>query len=413
MLKKLTSKWILYIPGYLGYFLLNSSMLTMLIYRYDPATVNHENTRLIVPSALVGAALLVSRIGGAVSQPIVGHMSDRLRSIWGRRRPFIGLSTLPLVVCFILLFSPITSYTIFGNFIYLVAMLCLFYLAIASYIVPYVAWLHDLAPTSQERVNLSSLMGLFGLIGNGMGSIGAPWLTQEFGFQGMAITIGCISSLFLLMPLLIKEDYTPSCSSHSPLLSSWKLAWQNFSFRLYILGITLIWIAVSIMISCIPFLSVVLLEKSISFGAVVNGIVLVGSALGFNLVVYLTRPLGKRLVFQISMILSGFGLLTVGILPEVVGTNLLPWLVLLFFISLGLASFFMLPNAMLPDLIIHGQNSKKSNEGEALYFGIRGFFIEMGIGLGSLLAGVMLMLGKTQAQPLGVQLAFPLAGFLP
>jgi glycoside/pentoside/hexuronide:cation symporter, GPH family len=48
---------------------------------------------------------------------------------------------------------------------------------------------------------------------------------------------------------------------------------------------------------------------------------------------------------------------------------------------------------------------------EAAYFGARGLLVEISVGVGSLLAGVLLVLGKTPLQPWGVLLAIALAGF--
>ncbi|MEC8021989.1 MAG: MFS transporter, partial [Pseudomonadota bacterium] len=56
--------------------------------------------------ALVGFVLLAIRLFDAVSDPIIGALSDRTKSPLGRRRPWIALGVPPLIIALYLLFSP-------------------------------------------------------------------------------------------------------------------------------------------------------------------------------------------------------------------------------------------------------------------------------------------------------------------
>ena len=61
---------------------------TFLLYYY--------NQVLGVSGTITGAALALSLVVDAVVDPMAGALSDRLRSRWGRRHPFIALSAIPL-----------------------------------------------------------------------------------------------------------------------------------------------------------------------------------------------------------------------------------------------------------------------------------------------------------------------------
>ncbi|MFM7793743.1 MAG: MFS transporter, partial [Microcystis panniformis] len=123
----------------------------------------------------MGIAIMISRIAGAFVQPVIGYFSDRFWSPWGKRRPFILASLLPLIGGFILLFNPPNNLNQTTYFIYLVTMLWVFYVGMASYHVPYLAWLPTLAKSPEARVKLSTQIGIFGLIGATIGGIIAPW----------------------------------------------------------------------------------------------------------------------------------------------------------------------------------------------------------------------------------------------
>lgn len=405
----LITKWLPYITGFLGLLSINRALLTMLIYRYDPGIPNSSHLPFLVSSIIVGIAMFVSRIVGALTQPVIGYCSDRFQSRWGKRKPFLALAVLPLALSFILLFIPPLDSSSIGNMVYLLLLLCIFYLALAAYQIPYLALLPALAPTVKQRINLASLMAAFGLLGSALGGIGAPWLTQHYGFPGMAMIIGGTSFVTMLMPLIVQEDVKVSKPEYLPFWKSLRSGWQNDSFRIYLMGISSAWITISISSVCATFLAVALLNQDISFGSVVNGLMLVGTVFGFALVVPLARRWGKSNTFQLSMAWLGGGLVAIAIWPFLVGSALPPWLALLALSNLGAASFFILPNAMLPDVIDRDTNQSGIRR-EAIYFGARGLVVEASVGIGSLLAGALLMLGKTPAQPWGVQIAMPVAG---
>lgn len=402
-----TTRWLPYVSGFLGILLINNALLTMLIYRYDPGIPNPDNLPFLVSSAFVGVAIFISRIVGAIAQPILGYASDQLHSPWGQRRPFLAIAILPLVASFLLLFMPPLELPTIGQIAYLISLLCLFYMAFATYQVPFLAWLPRLATTPDQKINLSTWVAAAGLAGSAIGAIGAPWLSQRYGFAGMAWLLAGIAVVTLLMPLTVPETPYPSLTQPPAFWQSWQWSWQNPAFRIYLLGMAAAWIAVSIVSVCPTFLAVALLEQAVSFGGVINAVIFSGTVVGFLPAIYLARRWGKGRTFQRSLLWLGGGLLLMALMPGIVGTHFMPWLVLLLVGNLGAASFFILPNAMLPDVIAQG---KIQDRREAMYFGARGLLVEISIGAGSLLAGALLMLGKTPDQPLGVQLAFPIAG---
>lgn len=407
---QISFKWLSYITGIFGLLSINSAVVTMLIYRYDPEIPNTDNLPFLVPSALVGIAMLIGRLGGSIIQPIIGHISDRFWSRWGRRRPFLAMAIVPMVVSFSLLLTPPLNNSRLENIVYLTVLLCSLSLATAVYQVSYLAWLPSLSQTPEQRVTLSSLMAISGMLGGAIGGIGSPLLVDRYGFSGMAMILGAISSVALAMPLMIQEEtLAPSIIMSPTLKKSLHSALQNRSFKSYIAGFSSAGIAISIVSACPAFLAVALLGKDVSFGAVVNGIILGSGIIGFAVVIPLAKRWGKRRAFQWAMIWLGCGLLIVGILPLLVGQALMPWLLLLLLSNLGSSSFFILPNAMLPDVIDRDERNFGVRR-EAIFFGTRGLLQNMSQGMGVFLAGILLMLGKTPAQPWGVQLAFPVAG---
>lgn len=400
-----------YITGWFGNFVLNNALLVMLIYRYDPGVPNDNNLPIIVPSALVGMAMMVSRIGGAFVQPFVGYLSDRFWSPLGKRRPFLLISLLPLIGGFFFLFNPPTNLNQIASVIYLGIMLWIFYVGMAIYHVPYLAWLPTLAKTPERRVKLSTQIGVFGLVGATIGGIIAPWLTDRYGFTGMGIAISLLGLITLAMPVLEKEEYVPSKGKYPSFKTALSSAFANSSFRTYIFAMIMAWMVISV-ISVIPtFLVIALLKREVSFAAIINT-AMIGSAIaGFAFVIPLSKKYGKKLVFQGSLIWFGIGMIIMALGRFWFQDLLIPWLIIVIIAHFALASFFSLPNAMLSD-IIEEDAEQQGTRREAIFFGTRGLIIQFSQGFASLLTGLILSLGKTPTNPWGVQIAFLFAGLL-
>ncbi|MBL6981920.1 MAG: MFS transporter, partial [Anaerolineales bacterium] len=103
-----------------------------LLYYYVPPDGN-----ALVPVALFGTAVFISRALSALLSPYIGYLSDNTRSRWGRRLPFMLVSALPLVAAFIFLWKPPIGHESLINLIYLGGLAILFRLASAFYHVPY------------------------------------------------------------------------------------------------------------------------------------------------------------------------------------------------------------------------------------------------------------------------------------
>jgi glycoside/pentoside/hexuronide:cation symporter, GPH family len=408
---KLLITWFTYSFGVLGLFLIQNSLLSMLLYRYDPGRSNSINAPILLSSVLVGLAMFCGRLCGAISQPVVGYWSDRFDGSWGRRKPFLAVSIIPIVASFGSIFLPLPSSDPKVSLIYLVILLCLFYQAFSIYQVSYLAWLPAHTETPEQRICLSGFMAVSSLLGALIAGVVTPWLADRYGFTVMVSVIGGFGLIALVAPIFLQEKpvvLTLPKGAFLP-LDSFRKSLRNSAFRAYAIGLSASWIAVGILSICSTFIALALLNQTVGFASVVNALVLMGTVLGFPLTFPLTKSLGKKLAFQISMVWCGLGLTGLGIFSFLFVEKPMLFLTLLTVSSLGLAGFYILPNAMLPD-VIDQDFLETGMQQEATYFGVRGFLIELSVGVGCLLCGCFLMFGNTPENPLGVQIAVSTAG---
>lgn len=128
-------------------------------------TMIFYNQVLGLSPGLCGIAFLIASIIDGISDPLVGAISDRFDSRWGRRHPFMFLSAFPLGVSFYFLYQPPRGLEETGIFIWLVACLVILRLAYTFYNIPHDALGAELTDDYHER---TSLFGYNSVIGSGL-----------------------------------------------------------------------------------------------------------------------------------------------------------------------------------------------------------------------------------------------------
>lgn len=138
--------------------------------------------------ALAGSVSLIAIIWDAVSDPIIGNISDNIRSSRGRRRPLMLCSIAPYMACLILLFSTINAGDT-GKFAYYVILAMFFWTCYTSFVIPYNALGGEITSDFDERTTLRSYASVFIML-SVMVASAAPPLVLEFamnmGFEGVA-----------------------------------------------------------------------------------------------------------------------------------------------------------------------------------------------------------------------------------
>lgn len=113
---------------------------------------------------VVGLAIMIALLVDAFIDPIVGQISDNLRTKWGRRHPFMYASAIPVAVSYLLLWNP-PDWSDQAIFFYLIAVAILIRSFITCYEIPSAALAAELTTEYDERTKLLSYRYLFGWIG--------------------------------------------------------------------------------------------------------------------------------------------------------------------------------------------------------------------------------------------------------
>jgi Na+/melibiose symporter-like transporter len=123
------------------------------------------NNVLGLSGTLCGLAVTVAMVFDAVSDPLVGGLSDRWRSRLGRRHPFLYASALPAGLFFVCIYSPPAGLEQLGLFLWFTSFTVLLRTAMTFYYVPHLALGAEMATGYAERSVLMSYNTIFGLVG--------------------------------------------------------------------------------------------------------------------------------------------------------------------------------------------------------------------------------------------------------
>ena len=160
---------------------------------------------------LVGLIITLSRFTDVVTDPIIGFVSDKARTRWGRRKPFILLGTPIYAAGIWLLFVPPVEFTdvsLLGwhfniGYAYLFVMVALVYLGSTIKDLPYLAWGAELSRNYNERTLVTSWREGFTVIGSLLSAF-TPAIIFFLGYTKPTDAVWFLSlAMCIIMPVLV------------------------------------------------------------------------------------------------------------------------------------------------------------------------------------------------------------------
>jgi GPH family glycoside/pentoside/hexuronide:cation symporter len=304
-----------------------------------------------------GLAIGIGRLWDAGNDLLFGTMSDRTRTRWGRRRPYLLFGALPFGLAFIPMWLIPNLSDQAALAIYYTAAYILFDTMFTLVNTPYVALTPDLAPNYDERTSLHSYRMFFSIAFGLAGAVLPLLLVDGFragfglstqqAYAAMALLLGVLSIIPILITFAATKERSEYQALPAPTLrESFSVAFSNRAF-LIAAGIYLFtWVPIDIITFVIIFLlrdvlQLQSVEQTIAFG-VLFGV----AALALPLWVWLSDKLDKRRAYQIGMLLLAASLLAISMVGP--GQTGLAFLVTVI-AGVGLSAAHALPLAIVPD----------------------------------------------------------------
>jgi len=162
---------------------LGSSAEAICLYSFGLLSMLYYNQVLGLSATLAGLAPTLALVFDAVSDPLIGSISDRFKSRkWGRRHPFMFFAPLPVALCFFAIFNPPDDLEGFTLFLWFVSFAVALRTFMTLYHVPHLALGGELSTNYHERSKIMSYNNFFGWIGGA----GTHFVALTFAFAATA-----------------------------------------------------------------------------------------------------------------------------------------------------------------------------------------------------------------------------------
>ena len=308
-----------------------------------------------IKPAVAGIAILIGRTWDYLNDPIIGHISDRTRSKWGRRRPFLLFGALPYALAFILMWyrPPFESQVALA--VYYAAAYVLFDAAATFVYMPYFALTPELTEDYDERTSLTSYRMFFSLLG-GLLAFTIPLMivgTFSPANAGKVLLMAAIFGLSSALPLLLvffntKEREVFAAQEKPKFLDSLKAAFKNKPFIFGAVIYLLTWVCMDILQTILLFFIKYVLKLE-GMSDTIMALIFVTAIIALPFWEFASRKLNKRLAYIFGVAFWAVAqilLITVGPLVS------MPVLVFLCIMAgIGVSAAHVLPWAILPDAI--------------------------------------------------------------
>ncbi len=329
---------------------------------------NYYTSDLKLDLVMVANVLLITRLLDLLIDPLIGWLSDRSQSRWGRRRPWILASAPILAISFYMLFLPPPDATIW----YLTGWIMLMWIGWSMLLIPYYAWAAELSEDFHERSIITGWRSMAGVVGQLLAQALPVFALLVFGYGGTGETLKLVGIMVVvLVPVCIlltvtqvpeKQNYVRSVM---PLFTGVKLMFANGPFLRLVLAFLIGFTALSITTTLYLFyIRHVVGEQKMGVYMLMVFYVCNMAAVPFW--VWLSRHIGKHKAWIFSFVLISLA----NPFYMLLGPGDFWWMLPMTMVSgIAAGAFAALPNSMKADVIdVDSLNSGEDRA--ALYFSV-------------------------------------------
>ncbi|MHA1489273.1 MAG: MFS transporter [Promethearchaeota archaeon] len=194
---------------------------------------------------LVTLGYILWSIWNAINDPLLGIISDRTSSKWGRRRPYIIGGLIPTCILIVLLWTPPAGSSII-TFIYFLIVINLFDTFYTMYSLNQTSLFPEMFVNLEQRTKANNYVQVFNIIGLLFAALLPSFFITEFLGPGaqmeyitaaifMAILAAIFGFIFIIFGLKERKEYSSDPKKAPSFVKSLKFTFKNKAFSTYIL----------------------------------------------------------------------------------------------------------------------------------------------------------------------------------
>ena len=309
-----------------------------------------------VTPALAAAALFIGRSWDYINDPLVGYLSDRTRTRWGRRRPWLLFGALPFAMTFLLLWlKPGFIQNQTGLLIYYAIAYLIYEASATTVYMPYFALTPELTQDYDERTQLTSFRMLFNIIG-GLTAYTLPMLVIGSMVPGnanrvvtMALIFGFLAALpYLLVFFGVREKKEYIDQAQPKLRDAFKAVRRNKPFFFAAMIYLCTWIVIILAETNLMFYIKYVIKRP-DQSSLVMGAIFIAAIIALPFWNFISKKGNKRSAYIIGV--SFWAVTMCGLALFNAQTPLWVLLIVCVLCGFGLSAAQVLPWAIIPDAI--------------------------------------------------------------
>jgi len=375
--------------------------------------LNYLTDTVGISAGIAGAIIMIGKIWDAVTDPVVGYISDNTRTRWGRRRPYIFWGSFPLFLAMAVMFTNPGFSSQMMLFIWGVLTYCALCTAYTLVNIPYSALTPELTQDFHERTVLNGFRFGFAVIGTLLGAGAALPLvgmfpSENLGFSMMGIIFGLVMLVTALATVFtVKEPVLQEVEKRTGFFKTYLRVFNNKPYVLILLTYALHVTALTV-VSGIAIYYFKYIHHNEAMTTVAMLILLVTAMAFIPVSVVLSRKTGKKFVYGAGMGIFALAILVLAFAGHIQGIGFS--LALMCFAGIGMGFTYAMPYAMVPDAVeydylITGERTS------GVFYGIWTFGLKIGQALALGITGAVLSITgyvpdavQTETAALGIRL---------
>jgi len=359
-------------------------------------SLNYLTDTVGLTAALAGITVMIGKVWDAITDPFMGYISDRTKTRWGRRRPYLLFGAFPIIFAMWFFF---TAPDIENNFLLtLWAIFALMLLNTCSTLImiPYSSLTPDMTSDYHEMSSLNGYRFGCAVIGTIIGAaavlpIVSIFPTAKTGFSIMAIILGSIIATSSLVTFFGTKERIAFNSESLKLgfFETYKTVFQNIPYRILLITYAFHLMGITFLQNILIYYTKYVYEDTELTTKAMVFLLLVAMVF-IPISVLVSKKIGKKRTYQICFVILSSACIAIFVLGHILGSNF--FLGMMVYAGIGVGFSYVAPFAMVPDTIEY--DAKKTGvRSEGAYYGIWTFIAKTGQSLSVFLSGIILSLG--------------------
>lgn len=366
---------------------------------------------------LAGAILMAGKVWDALIDPAIGHLSDRVRTRWGRRRPFFLWFTLPYAGTFMLIWMlpAIREQWLLAVLFGLLNILFITFYSLLM--VPYNTLGPEMTLDYDERTSLTSYRMAFSIVGGLVAAGALPMIvascaTERAGYAVMGLTFGLVLAVFPFFSFFGTREMAYIPGTTPSIRSGIKAAAANEPFLRAMAAFLVAWLVLDIISAVFLFY----VQFCLGAGNVDLLLLTIFGTATVCLPVWIriSKAIGKKAAYAVGL---GELALVLAVLAFFAPDRLWVTYSLAALAGIGVSAAHVMPYSIVPDAIDYDELRSGENH-EGVYFGILTFLQQLASAGGVFLVSLFLeafgfdqnLAVQTDLAQLGIRMAL---GLLP